>query len=223
MKKLSFHNLEVVPLGKRQLLSKKPSSSLPKANENVRSGRMSKISRQKESQLAKIQLPVYSNKLVCFPTNAAKYHAWMINRRKKGSNSPKTTWTTTGKTHCSQMKSRSFSSQQPTHKTIGFGLTILTKFLQWNWWSMPLQSTSGQGFQQKARLNCISTKVQLGQDNTLQSLRRPKKTSTRCLATKNGRTNKKWTYQQDGATAHSANMTTAWLEDNVTEYIGHHD
>ena len=32
--------------------------------------------------------------------------------------------------------------------------------------------------------------------------------------------NKKWTYQQDGATAHSANMTTAWLEDNVTEYIG---
>jgi len=31
--------------------------------------------RQKESQLAKMQLPVYSNKLVCFPTNAAKYHA----------------------------------------------------------------------------------------------------------------------------------------------------
>ena len=31
--------------------------------------------------------------------------------------------------------------------------------------------------------------------------------------------NSKWTYQQDGATAHSAKMTTEWLEDNVTDYI----
>lgn len=31
--------------------------------------------------------------------------------------------------------------------------------------------------------------------------------------------NTKWTYQQDGATAHSAKMTTEWLENNVTDYI----
>jgi len=80
-------------------------------------------------------------------------------------------------------------------------------------WRRCFSQRLGRGFSNRQDWTVFLWRYNWGKTTRCNPWEGQKKTSKKIFG------KKKWTYQQDGATAHSAKMTTEWLEDNVTEYI----